>query len=73
MNDIKLPPYQRLKSILTEGELTDKASTNLDELLGVKKKSPNFVDKIIGFFKKIDSLIFRKSNRMYNTTPSRRK
>lgn len=73
MNDIKLPPYQRLKSILTEGELTEKASDNLDEILGIKKKEPNFVDKIIGFFKKIDSLIFRKSNRMYNTTPSRRK
>jgi len=73
MSDLKLPPYQRLRSILTEGELTDKASDNLDEILGTKKKGPNFVDKIVGFFKKIDSFIFRKSNRMYNTTPSRRK
>ena len=73
MSDIKLPPYQRLKSILTEGELTEKASDNLDEILGIKKKEPNFVDKIIGFFKKIDSFIFKKPSRMYNTTPSRRK
>ena len=71
MEDLKLPPYQRLKNILTEEEnphLTDKASKNLDELLGVKPKEPNMIDKIISFFKKIDSKIFAAKSRKWNTT-----
>ncbi len=67
----KLPPYQKLKSILNDGELTDKASDNLDEILGIKKQ-PNFVDKIFEVFKKIDSFIFRKRSKWSNI-PYKRK
>jgi hypothetical protein len=71
--DLKLPPYQRLKSIFNEGELTDKASDNLDELLGLKKeKKNNFFTKIIDFFKKIDSYIFRKPSKINNNIPHKR-
>lgn len=69
-NNQKLPPYQRLKSILNEGNehLTDRASNNLDELLGIKKtKNDNIFTKIVDFFKKIDSKIFSKPSRTYNT------
>lgn len=69
-DDLKLPPYQRLKSILNEGELTDKAADNLDELLGEKKN--NFLTKIGDFFKKIDSYIFRKPSRTNNNIPHKR-
>ena len=50
----KLPPYQRLKNILTEGEephLTSKASKNLDDLLGIKPTDPTFWDKVKFLFK----------------------
>lgn len=71
--DLKLPPYQRLKSIFNEGELTNKASDNLDELLGLKKeKKNNFFTKIADFFKKIDSFIFRKPSRTNNNIPHKR-
>ena len=72
-DDLKLPPYQRLKSIFNEGELTDKASDNLDELLGLRKeKKDNFFTKIASFFKKIDSYIFRKPSKTDNNTPHKR-
>lgn len=72
VNDTRLLPYERLKSIFNEGELTQKGSANLDEILGIKKKEEN---KIMVFFKKfftkIDSLIFRKPGKITNT-PHRR-
>ena len=72
-NNLKLPTYQKLKSIFNEGELTDKASDNLDELLGLKKeKKDNFFTKIFDFFKKIDSYIFRKPSRTNNNIPHKR-
>lgn len=73
--DLKLPPYQRLKSIYNEGELTDRASDNLDELLGLKgdkEKKDNFFTKITDLFKKIDSYIFRKPSKTNNNTPHKR-
>lgn len=74
--DQKLPPFQRLKNILTEGEeplLTDKASKNLDELLGIKTSEPTFWDKVKDFFLKIDSKIFSKTSRKWNTYYHKRK
>lgn len=60
-NDKKLPPYNRLKMMLRDdNEVTEKASKNLDELLGVLKR-PSLFDKLKKFFKKIDSYIFSKS------------
>lgn len=75
MDDLKLPPYQRLKTILKDGEveLTEKASDNLDELLGIKKeKKTGFLDRLKSFFNKIDSFIFRKPSRTNNNIPHKR-
>ena len=72
----KLPPYQRLKNLLTEGEethLTFKASKNLDDLLGIKPTEPTFWSKVNIFFKKIDEKIFSKPYRKWNTYYHKRK
>ena len=66
----KLPPYQRLKNILTEGEepqLTSKASKNLDDLLGIKPTEPTFWSKVNIVLKKIDEKIFNKPTRKWKT------
>lgn len=70
--DLKLSPYERLQSILSEknaGKLTENASNKVGE--------PSFFDNIVGkiksFFKKIDSLIFSDKSRGFNTTFYRRK
>jgi hypothetical protein len=74
MEDLKLKPYDRLKSILNEGELTEKGSDNLDEILGLKQeKKATFWNKIVYLFNKIDSWIFRKPSKMWNTTYYKRK
>lgn len=73
--DLKLRPYDRLQSILSEkdnGKLTKNASDRLDELFGDEKKE-SFLDKIRKFFLKIDRLIFKSGSRMYNTTYYKRK
>lgn len=74
----KLPPYDRLKIIMKEGdkpELTDNANKNLNDILGIKneKESFNLFNYISSFFKKIDSYIFKKSSRRYNTLFYKRK
>lgn len=62
----KIPPYQRLQAVLSEGKsvkelkLTNKANRILDELIGDDKKN-NLWIKIRDFFIEIDSMIFRKS------------
>jgi hypothetical protein len=75
MEDTKLPPYQRLKSILTDGDpLSERGLNNLDDILDIKRENKvRLIDKIIAFFKKIDSYIFKKNNNMWNTTPHKRK
>ncbi len=77
MNEQKLPPYTRLKSILQEGHetLTSKAEKNLDELLGVKqmsKTNSNFINKILEKLKKKDNFIFKKQVNLYNTRFNKR-
>ena len=69
----KVTPYQRLQAILSEGKsakelkLTDKASDNLESLLGKEDKSKLSIwDKIRNFFRKIDSKIFSKGNKISN-------
>jgi hypothetical protein len=71
----KLPPYQRLKTILTEGDsqLTEKSSKNLEEILGIKPKETTFWDKVKDFFLKIDQKIFSKPYRKWNTYYHKRK
>ena len=67
IDDQKLPPYQRLKMLVNdEPTLTDKASKNLDEILGVEKNKPTVWDKIKELFIKIDSLIFAKRSKITN-------
>ncbi len=70
VNDTRLLPYERLKSIFNEGELTQKGSENLDEILGIRKKEsrPGFFQRI---FAKIDSTIFKKPSKITNK-PHRR-
>jgi len=73
--DLKLRPYDRLQSILSEkdnGKLTKNASDRLDELFG-NKKEESFFDKIKSFFLKIDRLIFKSGSKMYNSTYYKRK
>jgi len=73
--DLKLRPYDRLQSILSEkdnGKLTKNASDRLDELFG-NKKEERFLDKIKNFFLKIDRLIFKSGSKMYNSTYYKRK
>jgi len=69
----KVTPYQRLQAILSEGKsakelkLTDKASDNLESLLGKEDKTElSTWDKIKNFFRKIDSKIFSKGNKISN-------
>jgi hypothetical protein len=52
-NDLKLKPYDRLKSILSESndvKLTNKASEKIDQILGIKKNNTIF-DTIKSFFR----------------------
>lgn len=73
MNDQKLPPYQRLKAIINdEPHLTDKASKNIDSLLGIES-SPTLYDKIKDFFLKIDSKIFSKRSKITNVYSKRKR
>lgn len=65
----KTPPYQRLQNLFSEGEepiLTDKASDNINKLLGIKEKEiePSIWDKIKSFFSWIDGKIFTKNGKI---------
>jgi hypothetical protein len=75
MEDLKLDTYRRLKSILTDGdELSDQGSKNLNEILGIKEeKKSTLFDKILVLLGKIDSFIFKKSNKMWSNNPHKRK
>lgn len=71
----KVVPYKRLKAILSEGsepELTDQASKNIDDLLGIKDNPTNFWEKIKNFFSKIDSKIFSKPEKISNRYQKRK-
>jgi hypothetical protein len=73
--DLKLNPYDRLQSILSEkdsGKLTQNASSKLDELFDIEKKE-TFFDKVKMFFLKIDRKIFKSPSRTFNTTYYKRK
>lgn len=70
----KVGPYQRLQAILSEGKsakdlkLTDKANDILNDLLGEEeeKEKENFWVRVKSFFKKIDSKIFNKGQKVSN-------
>lgn len=67
----KLPPYQRLQNLFSEGEepiLTDKANSHINKLLGIeeKKYTPSIFDKVKKFLMKIDGYIFAKNGKISN-------
>lgn len=71
--DLKLKPYDRLMSILSEkntGQLTKSASDKLDFLL---EEKPSFLTKLKNFFAKIDGYIFKERSRTNNSIYQRRK
>jgi hypothetical protein len=73
--DLKLKPYDKLQSILSEknnGKLTSKASIKIDELLFNEEKETLF-SKIKNFFLKIDQKIFKSKSKMFNTVYYKRK
>ena len=73
--DLKLNPYDRLQSILSEknnGKLSIKAESKLDELLDIKKKGTIF-SKFKNIFEKIDNFIFRKKIKRNNNIYYKRK
>ena len=73
MEDLKLKPYDRLMSILSEsndGQLTKNASDKIDFLL---EEKPTFLERIKSFFSKIDGFIFKERSRTNNSIYQRRK
>lgn len=71
----KLPPYQRLKSIINEGneELTHKASKNLDEILEINNSKTTLLSNIKDFFINIDKKIFSRTSIYSGNNRRRRK
>lgn len=77
----RMSSYDRLQAIFAEndaakGKLTKEGSEKLDFLLGEEKKSSKLseiFEKIKSFFNKIDSMIFAKRSRTWNTTYSKRR
>lgn len=77
MENQKLPPYTRLKTVLQEGNetLTSKAEKHLNELLElnqITKTDNKFTSQISKLFKKIDQLIFSNKGNLYNNKFRRR-
>jgi hypothetical protein len=77
----RMSSYDRLQSIFAEkdaqeGKLTPEGAEKLDYLLGIENKPSKLMEiwtKIKSFFTMIDSKIFAKRSRMWNTTYSPRK
>lgn len=77
----RMSSYDRLQSIFAEkdaqeGKLTPEGAEKLDYLLGIENKPSKLMEiwtKIKSFFSMIDSKIFAKRSRMWNTTYSPRK
>jgi hypothetical protein len=77
----RMSSYDRLQSIFAEkdaeqGKLTPEAVEKLHFLLGEEKrpsKLNQIFEKIKSFFNKIDSMIFAKRSRVWNTTYSKRR
>jgi hypothetical protein len=77
----RMSSYDRLQSIFAEndadkGKLTKEGSEKLDFLLGEEKDQSlfdKFLQKVKPFFDKIDSMIFAKRSRIWNTTYTKRR
>ena len=77
----RMSSYDRLQSIFaendaTKGKLTKEGSEKLDFLLGDEKDKSifdKFLQKVKLFFNKIDSMIFAKRSRIFNTTYTKRR
>jgi len=77
----RMSSYDRLQALFAEkdaeqGKLTPEGAQKLDFLLGIESK-PSKISEIFGkiksFFSKIDSMIFAKRSRTWNTTYSKRR
>jgi hypothetical protein len=74
MQENKLAPYQRLKTII-KGEdviMTEKSLKNLDDLLGESKNESMF-SKFINYLKELDRKIFTNQSKMYSNKYRSRK
>ena len=77
----RMSSYDRLQSIFAEKDaelvkLTPEASDKIDFLLGIENEPSNISKiwlKVKSLFNKIDSVIFAKRSRIWNTTFSTRK
>ena len=77
----RMSSYDRLQSIFAEndadkGKLTKEGAEKLDFLLGEEKDQSlfdKFLQKVKSFFDKIDSMIFAKRSRIWNTTYTKRR
>ena len=77
----RMSSYDRLQAIFAEndaskGKLTKEGAEKLDFLLGEEKKPSRIskiVEKLKAFFNKINSMIFAKRSRTWNTTYSKRR
>lgn len=77
----RMSSYDRLQAIFAEndadkGRLTKEGAEKLDFLLGEEKKPSKLseiIEKVKSLFSKIDSIIFAKRSRIWNTTYSKRK
>lgn len=68
MNNSKLAPFDRLKSILNDGDISDKAYENIDKLFKKEdEKKESLWVKIKSFFLTIDKKIFTKPSKKWNT------
>lgn len=68
--DDRRPPFDRLKDIMSDGEISKKAYDNLDELLGIKEdkiQKTTLFSSIKRILLKIDNFLFKKPSRKWNT------
>lgn len=74
MQENKLGPYQRLKTIIKGDDviMTEKSSKNLEDLLG-ESKNDSIFSKFINFLKDLDRKIFTNQSKMYSNKYRSRK
>ena len=74
MSDQKRLPFDRLKSILNDGDVSDKAYDNINKLFNEENntKTDNIWFKIKSFFSAIDGKIFTNPSRKWNSNYHKR-
>jgi hypothetical protein len=74
MQENKLGPYQRLKTIIKGNDviMTEKSLKNLEDLLG-ESKNDSIFSKFINYLKDLDRKIFTNQSKMYSNKYRSRK